>query len=157
LTTKSNPIIAMKKHLDPASLIGTVLQPQNPLPITKLIRCLPVASSFAVAMVAAPASAAIITGTYHDAVWSHSPEQGLPGNHRVAASAYDYWKEQYELPVQASGWNYDGNPAATSGTWIHSGRVGAVGKYWAFADLSKARADRRQPILELQNLRGWRL
>lgn len=91
-------------------------------------------------LITVPSSqAAFIVGTYGDDVWTHNPSTtGIAGGHIVTATAYDYSAEQFELPVQASGWNFDGNPAATSGTLIHSGDSGDVGKYWAYGDLKQA-------------------
>ncbi len=86
-----------------------------------------------------PVSAGIITGTFGDEVWSHDPTAtGIAGGHTATASAYNYSAEQFELPVQASGWNYDGNPAATSGTLLHSGSTTTPGKYWSYIDATQA-------------------
>lgn len=77
-------------------------------------------------------SADIMTGSFSDETWRHDPVNGFSGRHSADASAYDFSNEQFELPVQASGWKIDGPK-------IYSGSPNtAVGKYWSYIDLKEA-------------------
>ncbi len=78
------------------------------------------------------AFAAIPTGSFDDAVWTHDPKSGALGQHSVSSAAYIFSDELFELPVQASGWGY-----CQAGAKICSAE-NAAGKYWAYGDLEKA-------------------
>ena len=95
-----------------------------------MLRTLPAAITLS-ALLSCSASAVLVTGTFDDETWTHDPSGSLDGRHSVPATAYNFDHEKWELPVQATGWEFSGDNSK-----IYSGGAD-TGEYWSYIDLDQ--------------------